>query len=664
MQKKFNTVIESLGVYLPSREVTTREVLEKCNTPLQFPLEKITGIKTRRMAGQEEFSIDLATEAIRKCFESSKYQPEDIDILICCNISKVDSTDCYSFEPGTAIQLRKKLGFSRSIVFDITNACAGMFTGVLIVDRLIKAGCIRRGMVVSGEYISHLTQTAQQEIDGFMDTRLACLTLGDAGAAIILEEGTDYSSGFNDIHLLTLGRYSPYCIARAADSGGWIMFTDSVNLTDAAIKSCAKHTLEVLNKTGWSPFDFQHLLMHQTSSLTLNSAKREINLQLSEPLDCNLINNLEERGNTASTSHFVALADEIARDRIHPGDKIVFSISASGLTVGTALYVFDDLPEKMRCNLKAIKQSVTAQPQQHPLSRIRIENVVARALHPGEKRDSMEILQQVSSKCLEQLHIESREIPLLMYAGIYRTDFIMEPAYAAILAGKLDMNASIADLEDTNGTLAFDVFNGAIGFLNACYIAQNMIASGAYSRAMIVASEVENNAERFPDRLLGIQEAASAIILGMSSDNSTGFSPILFNYRVESMNDYRSYTQKIDHLFRVHRELSDDLENHYLECIVPLVLQLLDNEKLEMNAIDWLVPPQISPAFVHKLAERLAIPIEKTVDLAKDGQDLFSSSVPFGLQYLSEGGRAKSGNKALVIAVGAGVQAGCAIYYF
>jgi hypothetical protein len=75
--------------------------------------------------------------------------------------------------------------------------------------------------------------------------------------------------------------------------------------------------------------------------MTLNSARNEINLKLKSKIchDGNTINNLEQRGNTASTAHFIAMADHIRNGNIKSGDKIVFSISASGLTIGTA-YMF------------------------------------------------------------------------------------------------------------------------------------------------------------------------------------------------------------------------------------------------------------------------------------------------------------------------------------
>lgn len=196
---RVNSIIESLGVYLPPKAVSTDDVLRGCKTKIRFPLEHLTGIRSRRMAGEDEFAIDLAKKATIDCLNNSKYRPQDIDLLICCNISRYDGSDFrFSFEPNTSIKLQHYFGFDNALAFDITNACAGMFTAVLIIDAFIKAGRIQAGLAVSGEYISHLTLTAQKEITKYMDPRLACLTLGDAGAAIVLEKAPDDTVGFRD----------------------------------------------------------------------------------------------------------------------------------------------------------------------------------------------------------------------------------------------------------------------------------------------------------------------------------------------------------------------------------------------------------------------------------------------------------------------------------
>src|SRR6266542_6147158 len=255
MNHGHNIIIESIGTYLPPHTVSTDEVLQGCTNRIHFPLEKITGIKTRRMAGQREFSIDLAKQAAADCLAKSKYVPTDIGLLICCNISRYDELNRVSFEPSTAIKLKQYFGFIRALSFDITNACAGMFTGIYIINALIKTGAIRCGIVVSGEYITCLTQTAQRDIKGFMDTRVACLTLGDAGAAVILEETTDNGTGFQELDLQTFGRYSKYCTATVTEHDGMVMYTDSVNLTNIGVTYAAKHSLNILERAKWHPED-------------------------------------------------------------------------------------------------------------------------------------------------------------------------------------------------------------------------------------------------------------------------------------------------------------------------------------------------------------------------------------------------------------------------
>jgi 3-oxoacyl-[acyl-carrier-protein] synthase III len=652
--------------------MSTQEVLLGCKNQIHFPFEKITGIKTRPTAGLEEFSIDLARNAISECFAKSKCHPADIDLLICCNISRYDALNLISFEPGTSIKLRADLGFNNAMVFDITNACAGMFTGIFIVNALINTGAIRRGMVVSGEYITHLTQTAQREIENFMDKRLACLTLGDAGAALILEKGSEENTGFQEFDLQTFGRYSPYCIAKASELGGMIMYTDSISLTDVAVKSGAQHAMNVLQRAGWAPDSFQHLIMHQTSSMTLNNARGEINRSLKNTIchDGNTINNLDQRGNTASTSHFVALVDQIRHDKIHSGDKVVFSISASGLTTGTALYVLDDLPERLRdsesqqlAKLTEARIEPLNQAAKHTALGIRIESVGTVPEVGIEKKNSRDLLHYAATHCLRESSYPANDIGVLIYAGVYRSEYLLEPAYAALLAGELDMNATASGAESKK-TLAFDIFNGSLGFLNACFVAQQMISAENCETVMIVASEIENNANCFPRELIGVRETASAFILDAHPDKDRGFSRFLFRYHTESLNAYTTYLNNEDnkHHLQIHKDPT--LTAIYIDCIIPAVQEILEMEKIELNEIDLIFPPQISSQFIHQLSVRLHLPLQKFIDVVGDGPDLFSSSLPYAFEYACKMGNVKSGDTGLVIAVGSGIQVGCAIYQF
>ncbi|GAO41448.1 3-oxoacyl-[acyl-carrier-protein] synthase III C-terminal domain-containing protein [Flavihumibacter petaseus] len=671
MDLRPNTIMESLGIYLPPEARTTGEVLKGCRNEVRFPLEKATGIRTRRVAGVSEFSIDLARKAVTDCLSYSRHSAAGIDVLICCNISRYDAPGSISFEPSTAAKLRAEFGFANALVFDITNACAGMFTGIYIVDAMIRSGAVRRGMVVSGEYITHLTQTAQRELSGFMDARLACLTLGDAGAAVVLEQGSVPGTGFVDLQLQTFGKYSPYCVAKAATTSGMIMYTDALRLTDVGIRSGAKHALDALQRAAWAPESFQHLVMHQTSTMTMNSARNEINRKLNSPVchDGNTINNLEDRGNTASTAHLIALGDQVRQGRINTGDRIVFSVTASGLTTGTGLYVLDDLPDRLRA-LPAIKSPATiGQASAIPAAKfttsafIRCESIGILPIQPALSGHSMEMLVTAANDCLARSRYDANAIGLLLYAGVYRDEYLLEPAYASLLAGELDMNAT-APAADHRQTLAFDIFNGAVGWLNACLVAQQMITAGNTATAMIVAAETDNNARMAESDALEIRETASAIILEADPAGRQGFSDFHFYYPAGTTEAYTSCYRSEEARPLLCTEKSEALESIYINGITIAVKELLESSGLELNQITRLFPPQLSTAFIENVSKALAVPVEKMIDVAGDGPDLFTSSVPYAIKYALDNQQVKPGDIGLIITVGSGIQIGCAIYHF
>jgi len=666
-----NTVIESLGVYLPPRVVSTDEVLRGCRKRMLFPLERMTGIRARRMAGDGEFSIDLAARAVQACLARSRWHPADIDLLICCNISRYDAAGRFSFEPSTAVVLRGRFGLGNALAFDVGNACTGVFTAINLADAWLRSGAVRRAMVVSGEYISHLTDTAQREIDGFMDPRLACLTLGDAGMAVVLERSADPGVGFHQIDLYTLGRYAGLCIAKVTDRGhgGAIMLTDAIRQTAVGVGNAVAHAAYMLRRGGWGPEAFDHLVMHQTSETALRDAMRAINKLYRRKVchDDNTVMNLRERGNTATTTHWVALADRIAEGRVRKGDRVLFGISGSGQTIGTALYTFDDLPERLRgSGPEAPPAPRSPAPRTIPTprrrtSRVRVESV---GLPPAAPKDrtALGMAGAAAEDCLARSAYGKGEVELLLYAGVYRDEFLSEPAMAAMLAGQLEMNHDVRSPEGAK-TLALDVFNGGVGFLNACWAASESILGGKFRTAMVAVAEVENNRGVRPDHLLGVRETGSAVLLDEDPRGESGFGGFVFRYRAEGVDAYRTASRFQDGVTYLAHERAPDLHERYLALIEETVRELLWVEGVDAGRLRAVFPPQISPAFTAALAARLGIPIDRFVQVPGEG-DLFTSSLPHALRQARDVGRMAAGDVGLLIAVGSGVQAGCALYHF
>ncbi|MBI2694635.1 non-ribosomal peptide synthetase [Mycobacterium nebraskense] len=668
--EKRNTVIESIGVYLPARTVSTETVMAECANEVRIPLERLTGIKNRRVVGEDEFSIDLARKAADDCLSRSSYRREDIDLVIACNISRRDGLGHrFTFEPSTASRLRGQCGFVNALAFDISNACAGMFTGITVADAFLQTGLVRNALVVSGEYISHLTETAQKEIEGPMDPRLACLTLGDAGAAVILERGPNGRVGFHDIDIATFSRYSKLCIAKATEAshGGAIMFTDSVTQTAIAVKHAVPYVAAVMQRHGWRPETCDHLVMHQTSEASLNDAVAAINQVFGQGAANrnNTIYNVAERGNTASTTHFVALHDYILSNRIKSGDNVVFSITGSGQTIGAALYTFDDLPDRMRRGTSDQRGlSIGTDNHRKELAatpRVRIDNVGIAPAGQSTSPSSIQFAVQAATACLDESGVDRAAVGLILHAGVYRDDFLSEPAVASLVAGELGINGDVQS-PDGPKTLAFDVLNGAVGFLNACHVAAGMIGAGKTDRAMVVASEIENNTPESGYPLNGIRQTGSAILLSRS-DGTEGFGRFVFQQHPEYGGALTTYTQQRDGRCRLQIERDPNLAAIYLSCIPSAAKELLTLEGLDPSDIAVVLPPRLSTAELDELAAQIGIPRSRFVEFGSD-DDLFTSSLPYGLDHARRHGLARPGDIALILAVGSGVTVGCTTYRF
>jgi amino acid adenylation domain-containing protein len=669
-QQTRNTVIESIGTYLPAGVLSTDAVLAGCVNDIGIPLERLTGIKRRRVVGHGEFSIDLARNAVTDCLARSSYGPDEIDLVICCNISRYDGPgQKIVYEPSTAARLRDQCGLANALAFDLSNACAGMFTGIAVADAFLRTGLVGRALVVSGEYISHITETAQGEIQGPMDERLACLTVGDAGAAIILERGPNDRVGFHDLDIATLGRYSTLCVGKASGGphGGAIMLVDSIAATAAAVKRALPYVAAVMKRHGWRPEHCDHILMHQTSQASLNDAVFAVNRMFGRATahPGNIINNLAERGNTATTTHFVALSDHIQGNRIKSGDNVVFGISGSGQTVGAALYTFDDLPARLRrgpVGRRGRRLSTDQRPAEpRATHRVRIEGVGTAPAGQSTPRHAVDLAVQGATAALAHSGLDREALGLIIYAGVYRDDFLCEPAIAALVAGELGINDDV-DSPDGPKTLAFDVLNGAVGFLNACHVAIQMIGAGKAEHAMVVAAEIENNTPESGFPLLGISETGSAVILGRT-EGTAGFGRFVFHHHPEHADALATYTRPCDRQTWLQIDRDPKLAAHHLDCIPAAVEELLELEGLDRSEIAVVFPPYLPLADRTELAGRIKIPSSRFVDLATEA-DPFSSSVPNGLEHARRHKLVSPGDIGLIVSVGSGLQVGCTTYRF
>jgi 3-oxoacyl-[acyl-carrier-protein] synthase III len=189
---------------------------------------------------------------------------------------------------------------------------------------------------------------------------------------------------------------------------------------------------------------------------------------------------------------------------------------------------------------------------------------------------------------------------------VYRSEFVCEPALAAIAAGHLEINATIDDARQRK-TLAFDIMNGGVGFLNACYVAARMLQGDSERTALVMASEVKNNLAEGQGDPLGIEETAVAALMEVDDDNLRGFGEFHFAQYDENLDTFATHTKIDGQAIRLEVRQDPERDDKYIDALVGANEKFMEQLGKSNNDFSVILAPQISPEFIDKLARRLNV---------------------------------------------------------
>jgi len=250
------------------------------------------------------------------------------------------------------VLVRRALGARKALVFDLVNACAGMVNGVYVLQALIRSGAARCGMVVSGEQNMPLAWTATREVRHSLDGQLAALTLGDCGAAVVVDASADASHGFHWMDLVTGARHDHFCYSKPSRRGpGGILITKARSFQVMGNTHFPFYMKAALDGSGWSLDDVDHAIPHQVSTRAIRTGVRAVRRFMGTEVPDHYLCCAEKYGNTTTTSHFLALHHFILEGRIKSGHNILLISGASGAVISHATFTFDDLPDRYRAQL-------------------------------------------------------------------------------------------------------------------------------------------------------------------------------------------------------------------------------------------------------------------------------------------------------------------------
>ena len=309
----------------------------------RIDLERLTGIRDRRVSVGDEDSYSLATAAAFKSLAAAQRDGGTVDAVISCSITKFRGGLTQWLEPTMSRAVARAIGADHALTFDINNACAGMLTGVTVANNWIRQGVIERALIVSGEYISQLGRNAARHIRNIMSKELASLTLGDAGAALLLERAPRDSAGIRLAGFTTVAGYSRLCLGypKGSDPGAR-MFTDARGIHRAAMADTPAVLREALDKAGLSIADVDHVITHQTSARAIRKGMARVSAEFGAAPKHEPVITVDRYGNTASTTHTVALVEELEAGHIRPGETVALIALASGLEIGVVLLTLDE----------------------------------------------------------------------------------------------------------------------------------------------------------------------------------------------------------------------------------------------------------------------------------------------------------------------------------
>ncbi len=221
------------------------------------------------------------------------------------------------------------------------------------------------------------------------------------------------------------------------------------------------------------------------------------------------------------------------------------------------------------------------------------------------------------------------------------------PSTACLIQQKLQIQRAFA----------FDVVAACNGFITALITAWHAIRTGACRHCLVIGSEQMSRTVDWSDRRICVLfgDGAGAVLLS----RSTG--PGILQGAL-----YSDPTQaEILHL--PHKDFTSpgfmamegrEVFRHAVSNMESTIQYLLEQEGLNANQLDWLIPHQANIRILHAIAERLSFPKEKVIQTVSQHGNTSAASIPLALHSAVRSGQIRQGERVILTAFGGGLTWG------
>ena len=329
--------IKGISYYLPERVVTNEELLQEFPEWSGDKVAAKVGVSSRHLAAETETAGDMAEKAARKLFEEYNIDPRTIDFVMLCT----QSPDY--FLPSTACILQNRLGIPTTAgAFDYNLGCSGCVYGIAMANSFVISGLAKNVLILTAEtYQKYLHKSDKSNRSIFGDGAAACLIstegIAEIGNCIL---GTDGSGSDHLIVKTGAARCKNITGVVTIDEDGHNRYDDYLYMNGSAIFNFTLDAVpsmmaQILDKNNMQKDDVDYYVFHQANKFMLNTIRKVCVL----PKDKFYVN-LEETGNTVSSTVMIGLKQNLKAGIITPGMKVMITGFGVGLSWGGTILKF------------------------------------------------------------------------------------------------------------------------------------------------------------------------------------------------------------------------------------------------------------------------------------------------------------------------------------
>ncbi|MBB3752725.1 3-oxoacyl-[acyl-carrier-protein] synthase-3 [Mycolicibacterium sp. BK634] len=270
------------------------------------------------------------------------------------------------------------------------------------------------------------------------------------------------------------------------------------------------------------------------------------------------------------------------------------------------------------------------------------------------RHSALHLAVTTAQDCLRAAARQAHDVDILINAGIYRDRNLGEPALAALIQDDIGANPEDPH-EGTHGTFSFDVANGTCGVLTALQIADGFFRSRAIDCAMVVAGDADPGhgmSEHFPFSPTG------AALLCSWTDGDGGLDHVQWTNTPDDGETFSATVGLVDHDNVLRFRESPARDERFATAAAEAATRCLQASALSIDDIDAIVAAPARPSFRLSLADNLGVPPDRVV-VARD-ENMHTASLAAAFAQAS--GQLHEGTTALLVAAGAGITAGAALY--